>query len=94
MPGRGVGEVCFLHLHIGSQLMSLQRLQVDPNLNSIIYFGAHSGNGLWKSMDSGVTWNKVTSFTWPGKFTGVYMLGRMAVEFSMVIPQVHFRLLL
>lgn len=32
MPGRGLGE----------------RLAVDPKLPNIIYFGARSGNGLWK----------------------------------------------
>lgn len=69
MPGRGLGE----------------RLAVDPKLPSVLYFGARSGNGLWKcepsfyfllisafltspmpATDSGVTWSKVTSFTWPG----------------------------
>jgi xyloglucan-specific exo-beta-1,4-glucanase len=33
MPGRGLGE----------------RLAVDPHDNSILYFGARSGHGLWKS---------------------------------------------
>lgn len=47
MPGRGMGE----------------RLAVDPQNNKVIYFGARSGNGLWKSVDQGVTFNKVTSFT-------------------------------
>jgi xyloglucan-specific exo-beta-1,4-glucanase len=47
MPGRSMGE----------------RLVVDPNLNSILFFGARSGNGLWKSTDFGATWNKVTGFT-------------------------------
>lgn len=46
MPGRGNGE----------------RLMVDPNKNSILFFGARSGNGLWKSTDYGATWSKVTSF--------------------------------
>ena len=46
MPGRGMGE----------------RLAVDPKLNNIIYFGARSGNGLWKSTNTGVTWFKVTNF--------------------------------
>ena len=32
MPGRGLGE----------------RLAVDPKLPSVLYFGARSGNGLWK----------------------------------------------
>lgn len=52
MPGRGMGE----------------RLQVDPNLNSILFLGARSGNGLWKSTDYGVTWSKVTSFTNTGSY--------------------------
>lgn len=42
MPGRSMGE----------------RLTVDPNDNSILYFGARSGHGLWKSTDYGVTWNR------------------------------------
>lgn len=37
MPGRGMGE----------------RLAVDPNKNSVLYLGAPSGNGLWRSTDSG-----------------------------------------
>jgi xyloglucan-specific exo-beta-1,4-glucanase len=52
MPGRGAGE----------------RLAVDPNKNSILFLGAPSGNGLWKSADSGVTWSKVTSFPDPGTY--------------------------
>ena len=47
MPGRGAGE----------------RLAIDPNRNGTIYLGAPSGNGLWRSTDSGATWSKVTSFT-------------------------------
>ncbi|MFL6332572.1 MAG: WD40/YVTN/BNR-like repeat-containing protein [Pyrinomonadaceae bacterium] len=52
MPGRGAGE----------------RLAVDPNKNSVIYLGAPSGNGLWRSTDSGVTWSKVTSFPAAGNY--------------------------
>ncbi|KAF3909261.1 hypothetical protein ABW20_dc0105982 [Dactylellina cionopaga] len=52
MPGRGMGE----------------RLAIDPNSNNIVYFGARSGNGLWKSTDYGATWAKVTSFTSVGTF--------------------------
>ncbi|RAH45293.1 putative endoglucanase [Aspergillus brunneoviolaceus CBS 621.78] len=52
MPGRGMGE----------------RLAVDPNKNSILYFGARSGHGLWKSTDYGATWSNVTSFTWTGTY--------------------------
>jgi xyloglucan-specific exo-beta-1,4-glucanase len=52
MPGRGMGE----------------RLQIDPNKNSILYFGAPSGKGLWRSTDSGVTWAQVTNFPNPGNY--------------------------
>lgn len=52
MPGRGMGE----------------RLAVDPNKNSILYFGAPSGNGLWRSTDSGATWSKVTNFPNVGNY--------------------------
>ncbi len=52
MPGRSMGE----------------RLQIDPNDNSILFFGARSGNGLWKSTDYGVTWSKVVSFPNPGNY--------------------------
>ncbi|KAG8903317.1 hypothetical protein FRB99_003449 [Tulasnella sp. 403] len=52
MPGRGLGE----------------RLAVDPNLPSTLYFGARSGNGLWKSTDSGASWSKVTTFPSVGTY--------------------------
>ncbi|TQS08387.1 cellulose-binding domain-containing protein [Microbispora hainanensis] len=52
MPGRGMGE----------------RLAVDPNKNSVLYFGAPSGNGLWRSTDSGATWSKVTNFPNVGNY--------------------------
>ncbi|KAK4237239.1 hypothetical protein C8A03DRAFT_44884 [Achaetomium macrosporum] len=52
MPGRGMGE----------------RLAVDPHNSKILYFGARSGKGLWKSTDGGVTWAKVSSFTATGTF--------------------------
>ncbi|HLL65712.1 MAG TPA: sialidase family protein [Micromonosporaceae bacterium] len=52
MPGRGMGE----------------RLAIDPNRNRILYLGAPSGNGLWRSVDSGKTWSRVTSFPNPGNF--------------------------
>jgi xyloglucan-specific exo-beta-1,4-glucanase len=53
MPGRGMGE----------------RLAVDPKNPSIVYFGARSGNGLWKSTDAGKTFKKVDSF----KAVGTYI---------------------
>ena len=52
MPGRSMGE----------------RLAIDPNQNSILYLGARSGNGLWRSIDFGATWSKVTSFPNPGNY--------------------------
>ncbi|KIO29299.1 glycoside hydrolase family 74 protein [Tulasnella calospora MUT 4182] len=52
MPGRGLGE----------------RLAVDPNLPTTLYFGARSGNGLWKSTNSGATWTQVTSFPSTGTY--------------------------
>ncbi|MFE2756144.1 cellulose binding domain-containing protein [Actinosynnema sp. NPDC059335] len=52
MPGRGMGE----------------RLAVDPNDGRVLYFGAPSGKGLWRSTDSGVTWSQVTSFPNPGNY--------------------------
>ncbi|KAI1326556.1 glycoside hydrolase family 74 protein [Xylariaceae sp. FL0255] len=52
MPGRGMGE----------------RLAVDPANSDIIYFGARSENGLWKSTDGGSTFSKVTSFTAKGSY--------------------------
>ncbi len=38
-----------------------ERLAVDPNLTSILYFGSRS-NGLWKSTNSAANWSQVTSF--------------------------------
>ncbi len=52
MPGRGMGE----------------RLRVDPNDNSILYYGAEGGNGLWRSTDYGVSWSKVDNFTAVGTY--------------------------
>lgn len=52
MPGRSQGP----------------RLVIDPNDNHVLYFGARSGNGLWKSTDSGVTWSKVNNFPNPGTY--------------------------
>lgn len=52
MPGRGLGE----------------RLAVDPANSDIIYLGARSGKGLWRSTDGGVTFNNVTSFTAVGNY--------------------------
>lgn len=55
MPGRSMGE----------------RLVIDPNRNNILYLGARSGNGLWRSTNFGQTWSKVTSFPNPGTYIPV-----------------------
>jgi hypothetical protein len=36
-----------------------ERLAVDPNLPSTLFFGSRK-NGMWKSTDSGATWNTAT----------------------------------
>ena len=46
MPGRNMGE----------------RLAIDPNNNRILYLGARSGNGLWRSSDYGRSFRQVRSF--------------------------------
>ncbi|KAI0030869.1 glycoside hydrolase family 74 protein [Vararia minispora EC-137] len=52
MPGRGMGE----------------RLVVDPNLNSILFFGARSGHGLYKSTNFGATWTAVSGLPNTGTY--------------------------
>jgi hypothetical protein len=52
MPGRNMGE----------------RLAIDPNRNATLYLGTRSGNGLWRSVDYGVTWARVTSFSATGTY--------------------------
>jgi len=52
MPGRNMGE----------------RLAIDPDDPRVLYLGARSGNGLWRSGDSGETWAKVSSFPTAGDF--------------------------
>ena len=42
--------------------MIYKRLAIDPNSNNILYFGARSGNGLWKSTNSGASWTQVKNF--------------------------------
>ncbi|KAJ7293306.1 hypothetical protein C8J57DRAFT_1043549 [Mycena rebaudengoi] len=47
---------------------SVQRLAIDPHSNGILFFGAGSGKGLWKSTNFGVTWTQVTSFPSVGTY--------------------------
>lgn len=66
ISGRGTGE----------------RLMVDPNDNSIIYFGTRD-NGLMRSTDFGETWNFVESFPVVGDYSQESNpIGIMWVEFD------------
>jgi len=47
-----------------------ERLAVDPNLPSTLYFGSRL-NGLWKSTNSGTSWSQVTSFPVTSTTSGV-----------------------
>ncbi|MFG1807724.1 xyloglucanase [Streptomyces sp. NPDC049040] len=46
MNGRGMGE----------------RIAADPNNDRVLYLGAPTGHGLWRSTDGGETWGQVTAF--------------------------------
>jgi hypothetical protein len=46
-----------------------ERLQVDPNLGSVLLYGSYE-NGLWKSTNSGSSWSQVTSFPVTGATSG------------------------
>jgi xyloglucan-specific exo-beta-1,4-glucanase len=67
MPGRNMGE----------------RLAIDPNDNRILYLGARSGKGLWRSRDFGETWTRVTSFP----ATGTYVQDRTDASGYLSDPQ-------
>ena len=74
--GRGLGE----------------RMAIDPNSPNILFYGAHdfdssSGFGLWKSTNSAVSWNRVTSFTnygdlWNGSYSSAGGVGIPFVIFD------------
>ena len=64
-------QVTNLPFKVGANMMGRsmgERLVVDPNSNNVLYMGTRSGNGLWKSIDYGVTWSQVTTFTEVGNF--------------------------
>jgi len=46
-----------------------ERLAVDPNDDSIVYFGTRN-NGLWRSGDYGATWSQVQTFPVLGRTDG------------------------
>jgi hypothetical protein len=67
MPGRSMGE----------------RLAIDPHKNSILYFGARNGNGLWKSTNYGTAWTRDTNFTAVGTYaSGSDIIGVVWVVFD------------
>ena len=47
-----------------------ERLAVDPNEPSILYFGSRH-NGLWKTVDHGQSWHRVEGFPVPRHTAGV-----------------------
>jgi hypothetical protein len=51
-----------------------ERLAVDPNLPSTLYFGSRNA-GLWKSTDSAQTWAQVTAFPTCGTTNGCIASG-------------------
>ena len=56
-----------------------ERLAVDPNLGSVVYFGSRL-NGLWKSTDHGAHWSQVSTFPVTGP-TGGVGVGVVFVDF-------------
>jgi len=46
-----------------------ERLAVDPNLTSVLYFGSRNA-GLWKSTDAAHTWSQVVAFPTTGAVNG------------------------
>nr|WP_278248935.1 xyloglucanase [Streptomonospora litoralis] len=63
-------EVTELPFKLGGNMpgRGIERLSVDPNDNSVLYLGAPSGHGLWRSTDHGQTWSEVASFPNPGDY--------------------------
>ncbi|NEP09737.1 MAG: hypothetical protein F6K14_05835 [Symploca sp. SIO2C1] len=57
----------------GKQRWAGMRLAVNPFDSKLIFFGSRH-DGLWKSVDAGVTWAKVTTFS-PKLAKGVGILG-------------------
>lgn len=46
-----------------------ERLQVDPNLGTVLFYGTYAA-GLWKSSNGGYNWSQVTSFPVTGANDG------------------------
>ncbi|MFC3998403.1 WD40/YVTN/BNR-like repeat-containing protein [Nocardiopsis sediminis] len=63
-------ETTELPFKIGGNMpgRGIERLSIDPNDNSVLYLGAPSGEGLWRSTDYGATWAEVTAFPNAGNY--------------------------
>jgi len=70
MPGRNMGE----------------RLNIDPNDNRVLYLGARSGHGLWKSTDYGSTWQKVESFPAIGDYADEWSKDPIGIAWTVFDP--------
>ncbi|KAK7064455.1 carbohydrate-binding module family 1 protein [Favolaschia claudopus] len=76
MPGRGKSSEWYKSYDLTQKRLTRnmnspfqgERLVVDPNSNGILFFGAASGKGLWKSTNFGATWTQVTSFPSVGTY--------------------------
>lgn len=72
-----------------------ERLMVDPNKPSVLFYATRS-QGLWKSTDSGTTWNQVTGLS-TYKMTGTDIgnlgnspIGIEGVVFDTTVPPTGF----
>ena len=63
-----------------------ERLAVDPNLTSTLYFGSRNA-GLWKSTDSAQTWTQVTGFPTTGVANGDAGTGGYGLTFVLFDPR-------
>jgi photosystem II stability/assembly factor-like uncharacterized protein len=73
-----------------------ERLMVDPNKPSVLFYASRS-QGLWKSTDSGATWNQVTglsSYKMSGADVGSFgnsPIGVEGVVFDTAVPPSGFK---
>lgn len=58
-----------------------ERMMVDPNDGRVILLGTRH-NGLWKSTDAGVTWNRVENFPMPASLASRGSAGIVGVMFD------------
>ena len=63
-----------------------ERLAVDPNLPSTLYFGSRTA-GLWKSTDSAQTWTAVGSFPTTGAGNCAGVAANCGVTFVVFDPR-------